>query len=414
VKIAVIGSGISGLVCAYLLCGEHEITVFEAEDYIGGHTHTIDVERSGKIYAVDTGFIVFNEKTYPNFLKLLKRLGVSWQPSRMSFSVTSEKSGLEYSPSSLNSLFAQRRNLVRSAFYRMVLDIFRFKRRSPRMLREEGNDTALGEYLKAEGYSKAFIDDFIIPMGAAIWSADPDQFWGFPARFFVRFFDNHGFLKVTNQPQWLVIKGGSRNYVRELTRGFRDRIRLSCPVKKVVRHKERVEVFHEAGGPEHFDHVVMATHSDQALNLLADPSEAEAQILGAMPYQENVAVLHTDETVLPNKKTCWASWNYHVPKGKTGRVAVTYDMNILQTLRAPVEFCVSLNHPRAIDADLVIDRMVYHHPVYTLEGLRAQRRCEEINSRNRTSFCGAYWGYGFHEDGVKSALAVCRPFGKTL
>lgn len=413
-KIAIIGSGISGLVCAYLLCEDHEITVFEANDYIGGHTHTVDVERAGKTYAVDTGFIVFNEKTYPNFLKLLKRLGVAWQPSKMSFSVTSETNGLEYSPSSLDSLFAQRKNLFRPAFYGMVLDIFRFRRRATRILGKKGDDTALGDYLKAEGYSKAFIHDFIIPMGAAIWSADPDQFWNFPARFFVRFFDNHGFLKVMDQPQWLVIRGGSRNYVHELTREFRDRIRLSCAVKKVTRHEDRVEMVHVGGGPEHFDHVVMATHSDQALALLADPSEEEARILGAMPYQENMTVLHTDETVLPKKRVCWASWNYHVPKAYTGRVAVTYDMNILQSVKAPVEFCVSLNHPGGIDPARVIDQMVYHHPVYTSQSLKAQEDHEEINGVNRTSFCGAYWGFGFHEDGVKSALAVCQRFGKTL
>ncbi|MDY6955255.1 MAG: FAD-dependent oxidoreductase, partial [Thermodesulfobacteriota bacterium] len=352
--------------------------------------------------------------TYPNFLKLLRRLGVAWQPSKMSFSVTSEKNGLEYSPSSLNALFAQRRNLFRPAFFQMVLDIFRFRRRSTRILGKRGDDTALGDYLKAEGYSKAFIHDFIIPMGAAIWSADPDQFWHFPARFFIRFFHNHGFLEVTDQPQWLVVQGGSRNYVRELTRGFRDRIRLSCPVKKVVRHEDGVDIFHGEGGPERFDHVVMATHSDQALELLADPSEAEVRILEAVPYQENVTILHTDETVLPKKKVCWASWNYHVPRAQTGRVAVTYDMNILQSLTAPVEFCVSLNHPKDIDADRVIDHMVYHHPVYTPESLKAQQRYGEINGKNRTSFCGAYWGFGFHEDGVKSALAVCERFGKRL
>ncbi|MDY6951222.1 MAG: FAD-dependent oxidoreductase [Thermodesulfobacteriota bacterium] len=413
-KIAVVGAGISGLVTAYLLCEDHEITVFEANDYIGGHTHTLDVPWDGRTYAVDTGFIVFNEKTYPNFLKLLRRLGVAWQPSKMSFSVTSEKNGLEYSPTSLNALFAQRRNLFRPAFYRMVLDIFRFRQRSLRILGERGDDTTLGDYLKAEGYSKAFIHDFIIPMGAAIWSADPDQFWHFPARFFVRFFHNHGFLKVTDQPQWLVIEGGSRNYVRALTGGFVDAIRLSCPVNKVVRHEDRVEIFHGKGPPEAFDQVVMAAHSDQALRLLADPSEAEVRILGAMPYQENVTVLHTDETVLPKKQVCWASWNYHVPRAQTGRVAVTYDMNILQSLTSPVEFCVSLNHPGRIDPERVIDRMVYHHPVYTPDSLKAQQGHQEINGRNRTSFCGAYWGFGFHEDGVKSALAVCERFGKRL
>ena len=413
-KIAIVGSGISGLVSAYLLCQDHEITVFEANDYMGGHTHTVDVQWSGKTYAVDTGFIVFNEKTYPHFVKLLKRLQVSWQPSNMSFSVKSEKSGLEYSPSSLNTLFAQRTNIFRPNFYRMIFDIFRFKRQSPKILGEKQDDTTLGAYLKAEGYSEAFIHDFIIPMGAAIWSTDPEHFWTFPAHFFVRFFNNHGFLKVTDQPQWLVIKGGSRNYVKALTKSYVDRIRLSCPVKQIIRHKDHVEIFTTLGGPEKFDQVVLATHSDQALKLLADPSEAEARILGAMPYQENVAMLHTDETVLPKKKACWASWNYYVPRVRERKVVVNYNMNILQSLRASVAFCVSLNHPGGIATEQVIDEMVYHHPVYTPQSLIAQQGHQDINGKNRTYFCGAYWGYGFHEDGVKSALAVCEQFGKTI
>jgi predicted NAD/FAD-binding protein len=413
-KIAIIGSGISGLVTAYLLSPDHEITVFEANDYIGGHTHTVDVPWAGETYAVDTGFIVFNEKTYPHFVKLLKRLRVDWQPSTMSFSVKSERNGLEYSPSSLNTLFAQRANIFRPSFYRMIFDIFRFKRQSTRILGEKHGDPALGDYLRAEGYSEAFIHDFIIPMGAAIWSANPGQLWKFPARFFIRFFDNHGFLKVTDQPQWLVIRGGSRNYVGLLIQDFIDRIRLSCPVKKVARHKDYVEIFPEGGAPEKFDQVVMATHSDQALKMLADPSETEARILGSMPYQENVAILHTDETVLPEKKACWASWNYHVPRTAAGRVAVTYDMNILQRLIAPVTFCVSLNYPGLIAPERVVDKMVYHHPVYTPQSLVAQGKQRDINGMNRTYFCGAYWGYGFHEDGVKSALAVCERFGKTL
>jgi predicted NAD/FAD-binding protein len=413
-KIAIIGSGISGMVCAYLLRRDHEIILFEANDYIGGHTHTVDVAWGDVTYAVDTGFIVFNRKTYPNFIKLLNRLQVAWQPSRMSFSVKSEKTGLEYSPSSLNALFAQRGNLFRPRFYRMVADIFRFKRRSTRLLRRDGDEIGLGDYLKAEGYSTAFVEDFIIPMGAAIWSADPERFWHFPARFFARFFHNHGFLRLFNQPQWLVIRGGSKNYVQALIRDFADAIRLSCPVTKVVRRENHVEISYTGGGPEIFDQVVLATHSDQALKLLTDPSEREARILGSIPYQENDAVLHTDETVLPTNRSCWASWNYFVPAKRTGRVAVTYDMNILQRLDAPVQFCVSLNYPGQVDEEKVLQRMVYHHPVYTREALVAHQGHKEISGVNRTHFCGAYWGFGFHEDGVNSALAVCERFGKTL
>jgi predicted NAD/FAD-binding protein len=413
-KLAVIGSGISGLVCAYLLCRDHDITVFEAGHYVGGHTNTVDVEWGGETYAVDTGFIVFNETTYPNFVQLLRQLRVPWQLSRMSFSVRSDKTGLEYCPSSFDGLFAQRWNLLSPGFYRMLMDILRFKNRSPRLLQAEENDVTLGDYLLAEGYGGGFVNDFIIPMGAAIWSADPEQFWRFPARFFVRFFDNHGFLKMTGQPQWLVVKGGSRNYVKKLTAEYRDRIRLHCAVKRVVRRPDAVEIFSERGGPEIFDEVVIATHSDQALNLLERPTPAETRILSSIPYQENEAVLHTDETVLPRKRTCWASWNYFVPSKQAGRVAVTYDMNILQGMKAPVEFCVSLNQSDRIDRERVIDRMIYHHPVYTSEGLIAQRGHREISGVNRTHFCGAYWGFGFHEDGVNSALAVCDHFGKYL
>ena len=413
-RIAIVGSGISGLVSAYLLCQDHDITVFEANDYVGGHTHTVDVTWAGKTYAVDTGFIVFNEATYPNFVKLLKRLGVAWQPSTMSFSVTSERDGLEYSPRSINALFAQRKNLFRPAFYRMIFDIFRFRRESVTFLRQKGDKTTLGEYLEAHGYSEAFVRDFIIPMGSAIWSAPPEQSPHLPARFFIRFFDNHGFLKVRHQPQWLVIKGGSKRYVHELTRAFRDRIRLRCPVKKVTRHDHGVDVTPPGSGPERFDQVIIATHSDQALAMLADPSEAERRILGAMPYQENVTLLHTDASCLPRKRACWAGWNYHVPEIGLGRVAVTYNMNILQGIKAPVEFCVSLNLEEAIKHDKRIGKFIYHHPVFTPRGLASQEKGKEISGVNRTYYCGAYWGFGFHEDGVNSALAVCRHFGRGL
>jgi predicted NAD/FAD-binding protein len=413
-RIAIIGSGISGLVSAYLLHPGHDIVVFEANDYIGGHTHTVDVTWAGRTYAVDTGFIVFNEATYPNFVKLLKRLGVSWQPSTMSFSVNSKKDGLEYSPSSLNALFAQRRNLFRPSFYRMIYDIFRFRRESMELLRRKDQETTLGDYLKAKGYSETFVHDFIIPMGSAIWSAAPEQSWHLPARFFIRFFDNHGFLKIRNQPQWLVIKGGSKRYVEKLSRGFRDRIRLACPVMKVTRHADCVEVTPEEAASERFDQVIIATHSDQALAMLADPSEAERRILGSIPYQKNLAILHTDTSCLPKRRACWASWNYHVPETDLDKVAVTYDMNILQQIKAPVEFCVTLNLVETIGAEKIIRNMVYHHPVFTPTGLASQKQHEEINGVNRTYFCGAYWGFGFHEDGVNSALAVCRHFGKRL
>ena len=413
-RIAVIGTGIAGMVAAYLLSDEHELVVFEAEDYVGGHTHTIDVSLNGDTYAVDTGFIVFNEATYPNFVRLMQRLGIAWQPSNMSFSVQCKKTGLEFSPSSVNSLFIQRKNLLRPSFYRMILDIFKFRRESEGLLKSDDYTLTLENFLTAKKFSRLFIEHFIIPMGEAIWSADPVKFNEFPALYFAQFFKNHGFLNVRNQPQWLVIKGGSKQYVEPLTRPYRDHIRLSCPVTSIQRHSDHVSVQAANGQPERFDQVVIATHSDQALAMLDDPTESEKEILGAIPYQDNHAVLHSDESVLPRKKAAWASWNYHIPQEEMGRVALTYDMNILQSLGAPVEYCVTLNLPNTVDPAKKIQEMHYHHPVYNPTSLAARNRHEEINGVKRTYFCGAYWGYGFHEDGVNSALVVAKHFGKSL
>ena len=413
-RIAVIGSGISGLTAAYLLNPEHEVTVFEANDYIGGHTHTIDVNLGNKTYAVDTGFIVFNTKTYPNFTRLMKKLGVPWQPSTMSFSLQCKKCGLVFSPSTLNSLFVQRKNLLRPAFYRMLLDAVRFGRKSPGLLDDKDDLITLDDYLQRNKYSRLFKDHFIIPMGSAIWSSDPDRFRNFPARYFAEFFNNHGILNIRNQPQWLVIKGGSHQYVKSLIHGFKDRIFTSMPVTKVRRKPDRVEVSTADGETGYFDHVVIATHSDQALAMLADPSDMERRVLGNIIYQENETVLHTDTSVLPPQRSAWASWNYFNPSQKTGRVAITYNMNILQSLKADVEFCVTLNRPGSLDPSKVLRKFIYHHPVYDPEGLKARKLHAEINGVNRTYFCGAYWGYGFHEDGVNSALEVCKHFGRTL
>ena len=413
-RIAVIGSGISGMTAAYLLSEDHEVVVYEANDYIGGHTNTVDIHLNGDRYAVDTGFIVFNEQTYPNFIKLMNRLGVDWKLSNMSFSVQCEKTGLEFSPSTLNSLFIQRKNLLRPSFYRMVWDVFRFKRDSEELLKTDDYELTLDAYLTQKGYSRTFVEHFIIPMGEAIWSADPVKFNQFPALYFAQFFKNHGFLNVKNQPQWLTIKGGSRQYVAPITRPYQDQIRLNCPVASVHRHADHVEVTPKSGGAERYDQVVIATHSDQALAMLSEASDAERNILGVIPYQENQAVLHCDESVLPGKQAAWASWNYHIPKKELGRVAVTYDMNILQGLGAPVEFCVSLNLSEAVDESKVYQKMVYHHPVYNTQSLTARLRNNEINGVNRTYFCGAYWGYGFHEDGVKSAVEVCKHFNIAL
>lgn len=413
-KIAIIGGGISGLTTAHLLCGEHEITLFEAGDYPGGHTNTLDVTHAGTSYAVDTGFIVFNERTYPNFIKLLERFGVASQPSVMSFSAACETSGLQYCATNLDTLFAQRKNLFSLPFWRMLLEIFRFNRASAELYGSSDLGLTLGEYLSCHGYSALFIEKFLVPMGAAVWSADPAQFLTFPAAAFVQFFTNHGMLNAFDQPVWRVVTGGSRQYIAPLIRPFRDRIRLSTPVERVRRYPDRVAITPCGGEPEAFEHVVLACHSDQALALLADPSDAERELLGAIPYQKNDTVLHTDSRLLPSLPKARASWNCLLPRRQQESVVLTYWMNLLQTIAAPVDFCVTLNSPEAIAADKVIRRLTYHHPVYSAVAFQAQKRRDEISGVNRSSYCGAYWSWGFHEDGVKSALAVCQQFGKGL
>ena len=403
------------MVAAYLLSDEHEVTVLEANDYIGGHTHTHAVSLNGEEHAVDTGFIVFNQKTYPNFVKLMSQLGVAWQDSDMSFSVRCAKTGLEFRPSTLNSLFAQRRNILRPSFYRMLLDALRFRREALELFETDRYYAkTLDRYLKEKRYSQWFIDYFIVPMGSAIWSSDPRKFREFPARYFAEFFSKHGFLEIQHQPQWLVIKGGSNQYIRPLTRRFRDRIRLNSKVRRILRFSDHVAVQTVGLEPEMYDQVIIATHSDQALALLGDPSDAEREILSAIAYQENETVLHTDSTLLPKRKGAWAAWNYQIPEDDQGRVAVTYNMNILQNLDALKTFCVTLNMTPSIAPQEIIRQLVYQHPVYTPSSLAARKRYAEINGQNRTYYCGAYWFYGFHEDGVRSAIEVGKQFGKRL
>jgi len=409
-RIAVIGAGIAGNVAAYHLSREHEVTVFEAGGHVGGHTHTHEVEQAGRVYAVDTGFIVFNDWTYPNFIRLLDELGVESQPSRMSFSVRDEASGLEYNGTSLKSLFAQRSNLLRPSFWRMIRDILRFNREAPALLSRSGDDLALGEYLAEHRYSREFIAHYIIPMGAAIWSTDPESMQRFPARYFVRFFHNHGMLSVDDRPQWRVICGGSARYVEKLTAPFRDRIRLNTPVEWIRRLAGQVLVKARGHAVERYDAAFLACHSDQALHLLADATPQEREVLGAIPYQRNEAVLHTDTRLLPRKRLAWAAWNYHVRPERQAQAALTYNMNILQSLAAPQPFLVTLNRSDAIDPERIIRRIEYHHPLYTPRGVAAQARQSEINGPLDIYFCGAYWRFGFHEDGVVSALDALEHF----
>ncbi len=413
-RIAVVGSGISGLVAAYLLQACHRIVLYEANDYPGGHTHTLDVEQDGRSYAVDTGFIVFNEPNYPHFQRLLLRLGVASRPTRMSFSVQCARTGLEYSSARFAGLFAQRRNLIRPSFFRMLVDILRFNRTAPALLRQPDDSTTLGDYLAAKGYSRAFIDHHIIPLGSALWSARPECIQEFPARRFVQFFANHAFLQIWGRPSWRVIEGGSRRYVEALTRPFRDRIRINCPVVSVRRLDRGVEVRSRSGEPERFDQAILAVHSDQALRLLAEPTPAERQVLGAMPYQANEVVLHTDPGLLPRRRRAWASWNYHIPPEDNGGATVTYNMNILQGLESRLPFCVSLNRTADISPGRILARMTYHHPVHSPASAAAQKQRARIDGIDRIHYCGAYWGFGFHEDGVLSALEVTRRFGRDL
>lgn len=409
-KIAVIGTGIAGNVAAWHLCKDHDITVYEAGSHVGGHTHTHDIVQNGSHYAIDTGFIVFNDWTYPNFIALLDEIGVASQPTDMGFSSRCETTGIEYNGSSLNQLFAQRRNILRPGFHGMIRDILRFNRESRELIDGDNETLTLGRYLEEQHYGQLFIDNYIIPMGAAIWSTDPQQMLSFPACHFVRFFANHGLLNVKHRPQWRVIKGGSREYVKRLTAPFRDRIRLNQAVSSVIRLPTHVEVKTASGATERFDQLFIATHSDQALDMLTDPSELEREVLGAIPYQTNDVVLHTDTSLLPNARRAWAAWNYLRRRDGDGRVSVTYNMNMLQSINATETFCVTLNDTQQIDPDKIIRRMQYQHPLFTSAGVAAQRRHGEINGKHRTWYCGAYWRFGFHEDGVVSALNALQDF----
>lgn len=410
-KIAIVGTGIAGMVTGYLLSQDHQIEVYEANDYVGGHTHTIPVKSRNLTYPVDTGFVVFNHHTYPNFTRLLELLGVSSEPTEMSFSVRCERSGLEYNGTSLNTLFAQRTNLLRPRFHRMIKDILRFYREAPLLLNTNEDGPTLGEFLESNDYSKSFVKQHLIPMGSAIWSADPQKMLSFPFVSFVQFFVNHGFMQIAHRPQWHIIKGGSCEYVRVLTARYRSNIRLNTPVKWIRRHPKHVQIKARGRDPENFDAVVLATHSDQAFQVLADPSEREREILSQMPYQKNQVALHSDASLLPRRALARASWNYHLTQEKVSAPTVTYYMNSLQNLHSQTDFCVTLNRTSFIRPDQIIKEMIYSHPVFTHRSVAAQRRYKEINGVNNTYYCGAYWGYGFHEDGVNSALEVGKQFG---
>ncbi|MBY5946402.1 NAD(P)/FAD-dependent oxidoreductase [Photobacterium rosenbergii] len=413
-KIAIIGSGISGLTCAHYLNDHHDITLYEENDYIGGHTATVDVEVGSGKYAIDTGFIVFNDRTYPNFEKLLSEIGVVGQPTEMSFSVHNSLNGLEYNGHGLLSMFAQKRNLLNPFFYRFIYDILRFNRlaRDVDLASEVSRTQTLGDFLGKHRFNSYFCENYILPMGAAIWSSTLSDMRQFPLDFFIRFFRNHGLLEVTNRPQWYVIPGGSREYVKKLIVPFEDRIRLSTPVTAVKRTHGKVAVTAN-GVSEIYDHVIFASHSDQALNMLSDATDAEEKVLGALGYQKNDVVLHTDKYLLPKRKAAWASWNYYLGDNEDGQwedkqTTLTYNMNILQGIEAPETFSVTLNQTDQIAPERILRKFVYAHPVFTTESIQAQQCREQVNGVQNTWYCGAYWYNGFHEDGVRSALDVVK------
>ncbi|MFN2362571.1 MAG: NAD(P)/FAD-dependent oxidoreductase [Marinobacter sp.] len=415
-RIAVIGAGVSGLTTAWLLSEKYEVELFEAGSYAGGHTNTEAVSAGGREWPVNTGFIVFNDWTYPNFIKLMDRLGVESEVSDMSFSVDCHSTGLQYNGTSLNTLFAQRKNLLNLPFLRMVREILRFNKESRADLAAGniGDEESLGEYLNRNHYSRYFRKYYIVPMGAAIWSAPEIVLEQFPIRFFLQFFNNHGMLSVDDRPTWRVISGGSARYVDAMMERLGNHTHLNSPVTSVVRHPDKV-VITVKGEQQEFDQVVFACHSDQALGMITDATEKELEILGAITYQRNDVVLHTDSSMLPSNRLAWAAWNYFMPEHSTEPVSVTYNMNILQNFDdAPETFCVTLNRSGDIDPGKVIKKFNYSHPVFTLEAVAAQKRYDEIGGQNRSHFCGAYWFNGFHEDGVCSALRVTQALGVEL
>ena len=417
-KIAIIGTGISGLTCAWHLHRQHDITVYEANDYIGGHTATVDVSVASGNYAIDTGFIVFNDRTYPRFERLLSEIGISGDPTEMSFSIHNDSNGLEYNGHSLASMFAQKRNMVNPRFLYFIYEILRFNKLAMSVDLADEQSRTLGEFLQLHKFSQYFAENYILPMGAAIWSSTLSDMRAFPLSFFIRFFRNHGLLEVTNRPQWYVIPGGSREYIKKLIVPFRDKILMRQPVRKVIRQQGKVIVETELSR-EVYDQVIFASHSDQALSMLGDATAEEQRVLGAMEYQDNEVVLHTDINMLPQSRAAWAAWNYHLgPSVENGQLrdnklaSLTYNMNILQNISSPETFCVTLNQTERIAPEKILRRFTYAHPVFSTSSMMAQQARSDINGVNNTWYCGAYWYNGFHEDGVHSALDVVDGISK--
>jgi predicted NAD/FAD-binding protein len=408
-RVAVIGSGIAGLASARLLSRKHAVTLFETNAYPGGHTHTHAIHMDGRDYTVDTGFIVHNRAHYPLLSALFDELGVETQPTTMSFSVRNQATGLEYNAANLDTLFCQRRNLLSPRFLGMIRDLMRFYREAPALLEESGEGPTLGEYLERGGYGAAFRDEHLVPMASALWSSPSAAVLGFPAHYLVQFMANHQMLSLSGRPEWRVVTGGSRRYVDAMRARWSVDERLNTPVLAVRRHDDTVDVV-TAAGTEAFDEVVLACHSNQALALLADADDTERSILGAMTYQANDTVLHTDASLLPRSRKAWAAWNAFIPADPGDACTVSYCMNLLQGFSSPEPFVVTLNRSNAIDPKRILRRMSYEHPVYTHASVAAQTRKAEIQGRRRVWFAGAYWGWGFHEDGIRSAVELAHDF----
>ncbi|MDX1432016.1 MAG: FAD-dependent oxidoreductase [Gammaproteobacteria bacterium] len=414
-NVAIVGAGIAGLTAASVLARRHRVTVFEAEPRVGGHTNTAAVREGERLIPVDTGFIVFNEPNYPLLCRLFERLGVASRASDMSFSVHCEKSGLEYNGTSLNTLFAQRANLVKPRFWGMLADILRFAGDARERLKNGLDDrVTVSDYAASAGYGKAFLEHYLVPLGASLWSCSAERFARFPVRFVMEFLANHGMLEVNGRPTWRTVIGGSSTYLDRLIAPFADRIRLACPVLGVARSGAGVELTLSGNRRERFDEVVLAGHADQSLAMLRDADDDERAVLECFPYQANEVVLHTDPRVLPREPRAWASWNYRIPREPRELVSVTYNMNMLQGIESERTYCVSLNQRAGIDPRRVIRRIRYHHPLFGSGRTHAQSRHRDLLRRRGISYCGAYWGYGFHEDGVRSALAVCAAFDMDL
>lgn len=406
-RIAIIGSGISGLTSAYYLQKQgHNVFVFEASDYIGGHTHTVNVSSGEQDYAIDTGFIVFNHETYPNFTHLLNELNVDIQNTDMSFSVYDPRRNFQYSGGSLNGLFADRKNLFSFKFYHLLKEIHRFNRLAKMVLVTNNNTTTLEQFLKQHQFHTNLSELYLYPLISALWSSPSDVIGNMPIYFVANFFENHALLKMVPDISWKVIKNGSSSYISPLIDAFKQQIYVNTQVVNLRREEQGFNLYHENGLIGHFDAVVVATHSDQALRLLDQPTALQSEILSSFSYESNDVILHQDETLMPSSRRAWASWNYRI--SSENNAILTYNMNKLQCISDPTPFLVSLNAANIINPEKIIQRFSYSHPQYTQASLAAQSRQHELNAQSGIYFCGAYWGFGFHEDGVNSALAVCR------